>query len=295
MTADSGVFTLQELLTLGWSMDQIRRATRAKTLIPLAHGWVSSVGADPRVVAAVSAGGALTCVGALAFHKSHGVPAIWIPPGYPETHVRLSKHQKTKARPTGPFRWCQGFGRPLPVLTAVDSIPVALGCAARCLTPEQWIAVVDSVLNTTSLTIPDIQAGMGVVTKSIMAKFDRCDARSQSGTETVARLRLIAAGFDVVVQPEINRHHHADLGVGALLIECDGRLYHSDEQSYRNDRARDRVTLIDRWLTMRLTYDDVLYGWDQALEDIRAVTRADRHRIRRKNDPRLEMKSRPPQ
>ncbi|GAB20312.1 hypothetical protein GOEFS_110_00400 [Gordonia effusa NBRC 100432] len=272
---------------MGWSMDQVKLAKRGEMLIPVAHGWLRSEDADPRVVAAVSAGGALTCVSALGFHKRHGISTIWIPPGHRHTHVRLSKYKKTQAHPAGPFRWCQGFGRPLPVVTAVDSIPVALACAARCLPPEEWIAIVDSILNSMSITIPDIQADMGVVAKSVLAMFGRCDARSQSGTETVARLRLVAAGFNVMVQPEITAHHHADLRVGALLIECDGRLYHSNEKSYREDRARDRVTLIDRWLTMRLTYDDVLYDWDRALEDIRAITRPDRHRIRRKNDPRL--------
>ncbi len=156
-----------------------------------------------------------------------------------------------------------GYGQPLPVVTAVDSIPLALGCAARCLTAEEWVATVDSVLNSTDWTIPpDIQAEMGRVARAVMAMFGRCDARSQSGTESIARLRLIAAGFEVEVQPGIGTHEHADLRIGALLIECDGRAYHSDVETFRNDRRRDRMTMIDRWLTMRLTYDDVLYNWD---------------------------------
>lgn len=288
MTADSGVFTIRELIERGWLLDEIKRAQRRKKLISPNYGWVQFDGADPRVVSAVRAGGALTCVCALNFHQKHGYSKLWIPPGHSQqTHVRLSKHKKSKPRSTGPFHWCQGYGQALPVVSAVDSIPMALGCAARCMTAEEWIATVDSVLNSTTLTVPDIQAGMGRVSEAVKAWFARCDPRSQSGTESVTRLRLIAEGFNVVVQPQIADHHQADLRIGALVIECDGRLYHSDEESYRNDRARDRVALIGRWLTMRLTYDDVLYDWDQVLEDIRAVTRAGRHRIRRKNDPRL--------
>ncbi|UKO93336.1 hypothetical protein IHQ52_08490 [Gordonia amicalis] len=286
MTSDSGVYTLKELAAMDWSPDDITRARRSGTLIPVAHGWVRSATADPRVVAAVAAGGALSCVGALRFHQTHGSSEIWVPPGYTETHVRLSKHMKGRPRPSGPFRWCQGYGQPLPVVTAVDSIPIALGCAARCLTAEEWVATVDSVLNSTDWTIPDIQAEMGRVARAVTAMFGRCDARSQSGTESIARLRLIAAGFEVEVQPGIGTHEHADLRVGALLIECDGRAYHSDVETFRNDRRRDRMTMIDRWMTMRLTYDDVLYHWDGVLEDVRAVTRSDRHRIRRDNDPR---------
>ena len=45
------------------------------------------------------------------------------------------------------------------------------------------------------------------------------------------------------------------------------------------------MTMLDRWMTMRLTYDDVLYDWEEVLEEIRALTRPDRHRIRRRGDP----------
>ncbi|MCR5977898.1 hypothetical protein GDN83_09155 [Gordonia jinghuaiqii] len=286
MIEESGVYSLKELASIGWSPTAVRDARHAGRLVSVAHGWVRTDAADPRVVSAVAAGGALTCVSALRFHKGHGATGIWIPQGYNETHVRLSKHMKSRARPGGPFRWCQGYGSALPVTTAVDSIPMALNCAARCLTAEDWIATVDSVLNTTQLTIPDIQADMGRVAKAVMDLFGRCDERSQSGTETIARLRLIGAGFNVQVQPSIGGHVRADLRTGALLIECDGRSYHSDEETFRNDRRRDRMTLIDRWMTMRLTYDDVLYGWDEVLQEIRAVTGPDRHRIRRRDDPR---------
>ncbi len=286
MTADCGVFTLNELTVMGWTSADIKQARHAETLTSLGYGWVRASAADSRAVAAVTAGGALACVSALLFHQKHGHPGIWVPPGHDETHVRRSKHMKSAPRPSGPFRWCQGFGQPLPVRTAVDPIPLAIGCAARCLPAEEWIAIVDSILNTTEWTIPDLQADMGRVARTVAAMFERCDERSQSGTESIARLRLIAAGFDVEIQPSIGGNERADLRIGSLLIECDGESYHSDRAAFANDRRRDRMTMLDRWMTMRLTYDDVLYGWDQVLEEIRALTRSDRHRIRRLEDAR---------
>ncbi|MDL9936010.1 hypothetical protein QSJ18_04575 [Gordonia sp. ABSL1-1] len=68
---------------------------------------------------------------------------------------------KSKPRRAGPFRWCQGYGRPQRVIAAVDSVALALGCAARCLPAEEWIATTDSILNSTDWTIPDLQAPMG--------------------------------------------------------------------------------------------------------------------------------------
>jgi very-short-patch-repair endonuclease len=69
-----------------------------------------------------------------------------------------------------------------------------------------------------------------------------------------------------------------DLRIGRLLLECDSITHHTSLENYHNDRRRDRRALVDGWLTMRITYDDVLYGWDGILADIRAITRPDRHR-----------------
>ncbi|MCZ4537317.1 hypothetical protein O4159_18035 [Gordonia terrae] len=143
------MYSLRELTAMGWAPDAIAQARKAETLTSLRYGWVRTSAADPHVVSAVTAGGALSCISALRFHQRRGLPDLWIPPGHNETHVRLSKHAKSATKPSGPFRWCQGFGRPLPVTTAVDPIAVAVGCAARCLPAEEWIAVVDSVLNAT--------------------------------------------------------------------------------------------------------------------------------------------------
>ncbi|WP_276615076.1 hypothetical protein [Gordonia sp. ABSL49_1] len=38
--------------------------------------------------------------------------------------------------------------------------------------------------------------------------------------------------------------------------------------------------MIDKGLPFRVTYDDVLFGWDEVLEDFRAFTKKDRHRVR---------------
>jgi very-short-patch-repair endonuclease len=115
--------------------------------------------------------------------------------------------------------------------------------------------------------------------------MEKCEPESQSGTESITRLRLRAAGFTVVVQPVILGIGRVDMRMGRLLIGCDSQSHHTSLDNYRNDRRRDRKALPDRWLTMRITYDDVLYGWEDVLADIRSITRTDRHRIRRRIVP----------
>lgn len=263
------VFRAAELARRGIDRSGLRKSVRDGSLIRLRPGWYATPTADSAVVEAVTAGGVLSCVSALRHH------GIWVPPGDKRVHVRVSKHGKQKGG-----RFCQGYGRPVPATTAVDPIPIALGCAARCLGEQEWIVVCDSVLGITEMDVPNLQAQMGMLPRRILDMMSKCDSSSQSGTESLARLRLRAAGFAVHVQPRIPAVGRVDLRVGRLLIECDSKAHHTSLANYQNDRRRDRQALLGRWLTMRITYDDVLYGWDEVLADVRAITGTDRHRIR---------------
>ncbi|MCP2177569.1 Very-short-patch-repair endonuclease [Williamsia maris] len=261
-----GVFSTAQLKNGGATDAQIRRAVAAGDLTRLRPGWYARRDADPHVVAAVRAGGVLGCVSALQHH------GVWVAPGHDQIHVRGSKGLRGSIASS-----CRGVGAPPPTITAVDSPAYALGCAVRCMTEEHWIAACDSTLQSRSAHRSDIAAELGPHGRDLLA---RCDGRSQSGTESLVRFRLRALGFEVVVQPQIGGVGRVDLRVGKLLIECDSKAHHTSLENYRNDRRRDRAALIRGWLKMRFTYDDVVYGWDESLDSIRAITRPRRHRMR---------------
>ncbi|WP_420041554.1 hypothetical protein [Gordonia sp. MP11Mi] len=193
---------------------------------------------------------------------------------------------------TGRNRACrplQGPARSTP--EAVDSIPVALKYAVRCLSPDEWIAVCDSHLNSTGISVDDLIAAMGRIGPTVRDLLYRTDPRSQSGTESIARVRLKALGYDVVVQPNIAGVQWSDLRLGKLILECDSVLHHASREDYELDHHRDRRALVDGWMTMRLTYDDIIFGWDETLADIRAITQARRHRPRSRHDRAMVRRS----
>ncbi|GAC66386.1 type IV toxin-antitoxin system AbiEi family antitoxin domain-containing protein [Gordonia soli] len=270
----SGVVTRTELLGSGETDSSIRRAIRNGDLQRVRPGWFATPSADPAVVEAVRRGGCLSCVSAL---RSHG---LWVPPGYDSVHVRTSRYAMERGSTT-----CHAPGRPRPVTTAVDTIPLALACAARCMSAEDWIVVCDSALGRQNWSTDELRHRMGTVSASMDALLRKCDGRSQSGTETLARVRFRAAGFRVEVQPAIPGVGWVDLKIGRLLFECDSKPHHTSLENYRNDRRRDRCALVDGWMTMRVTYDDVMYGWEHILTDVRTLTRTDRHRIRPRSSP----------
>ena len=132
---------------------------------------------------------------------------------------------------------------------------------------------------------------MGYVGAVVKQWLAWTDPRSQSGTESITRVRLRSAGYDVVIQPPIAGVGHTDLRIGLLLIECDSVLYHATKEAYERDNKRNRRAMVDGWLTLRLTYDDILYDWEGVLADVHAICRPDRHRARTATKKELVRKS----
>lgn len=260
-----GVFTRAELLRTGETDSSLRRYVREGRLSRLRAGWYATGTANPAAVEAVRRGGVLSCVSALTVH------GFWVAPGYPNVHVRGLRDNRHA-------EFCRHRGRPLPTRAAVDSVATALACAADCMRGEDWIAAADSVLNKKGMETEDLrQALEGLISPPVHRLLDKCDPRSESGTESLARVRLRASGYAVEVQPRICGRRR-DLRIGRLIIECDSKAHHTSPANYELDRQRDRETLLAGYATMRLTYSTIIYNWDRALDDIQAFTRAARHR-----------------
>ncbi|GAB19853.1 hypothetical protein GOEFS_096_00300 [Gordonia effusa NBRC 100432] len=250
--------------------EEIFDAAVSGSIDRLRHGWYATPNSDAAVVSAVRAGGVLSCVSAL---KHHGV---WVAPGYDDVHVRKSRY----AEEVG-IRCCHAFGRVPPTPHAVDSLAVAFACAARCMTEEHWIAAVDSALNLGMTSVSRLEAAWQNTPVWVSTMLAKCDGRSQSGTESIARLRLRALNFRVQTQVSIPTVGKVDLLVGRLIIECDSEGHHGPRDQRRNDYRRDRKALIGRWLCIRVDYQDILYNWPTILADIRMITSTDLHRRRR--------------
>jgi very-short-patch-repair endonuclease len=154
---------------------------------------------------------------------------------------------------------------------------IAIASAANCLDAEGLVVALDSMLNKRMI---DMAAAKDVVASSRYARLqlaERCDARSESGTETIIRLRLRARGIRLRSQVDIPGVGRVDFLVGdRLIIEADSREHHLP--AYQTDRTRDRVATGRGYLVIRLTYEDVVYRWDAAFADIQSVIRRRAHR-----------------
>jgi len=153
---------------------------------------------------------------------------------------------------------------------------IAVAAAANCLGTESLIVVLDSMLNKQMIEMADARAIVSASRYAHLNLTERCDATSESGTETIIRLRLRARGIRLRTQVDIPGVGRVDILVGdRLIIEADSREHHLPK--YQSDRTRDRVATALGFLAIRLTYEDVVHRWDVAEADILSVIRRRAH------------------
>ncbi|GAB2640834.1 type IV toxin-antitoxin system AbiEi family antitoxin domain-containing protein [Gordonia jinhuaensis] len=258
-----GVCSVRQLTRAGANRSNIESLVRRGELDRLRHGWYRGRVFDPDVAAAVSAGGALTCVSAL---RTHGV---WVP-GSDRT-VSGTVHVRTSSRGLDSPRMCRSFGRAPAVDAALDAPEVALRYAAKCLDAEGLIVVCDSLVNVGLMNLDEIRSALRAAPERIARLLDRCD-RAESGTETMARVRLRSKRLVVRPQVTIAGVGRVDLLVGdSLVIEIDSRAHHTSSHDYEADRERDRKLIAMGYVVLRISYNQVVHDWpavESAIDDL---------------------------
>ena len=263
-----GVASWRILQAAGMTRAELRQAVRAGTLRPVRRGWYATDSAHHLVVQAVSAGGVLSCVSALALR------GVWIPETCRNTtHVRATE----TAHRTSKTRFCRQHGRPQAEDGSVDDVPTSLRHAIRCLDEESIVIMLDSILNLRLLSFEEITELLRDCPGDVRALLDKTD-RAESGTETMVRLRLRARNLGLTPQVTIPGIGRVDFLVGhRLIIEVDGAAFHLSAHQYERDHHRDLVAHALNYIPLRLTYAQVVYEWEECESMILAITRRREH------------------
>ncbi|QWT24072.1 endonuclease domain-containing protein [Subtercola sp. PAMC28395] len=170
------------------------------------------------------------------------------------------------------------------------------------MTEEMALTVIDSALNKSRryliperITQRTLQAAAETLPERYRRTIEKADPLSQSGLETLVRLRLRSRGIRVTTQ----KHHpgvgHVDLLVGdRLVIEVDGRETHDTDDGFATDRVRDLRLFSDDVRCLRLTYAQVMHDWPTVEPIILSKIRRRDHRWGRGiNGPQREWARRP--
>lgn len=140
------------------------------------------------------------------------------------------------------------------------------------------MVVADSILNKGLAELADLRGEVSAAPKRVRDLLEICDRRAESGTETMARLRFRSRRIRLRIQVYVPGVGRVDLLVGdRLIIECDSAEHHISRRNYANDRRRDRRAIAKGYLVIRLTYEEVLFGWDEVMADIVAIIKRGDH------------------
>ncbi|MGN6721377.1 MAG: endonuclease domain-containing protein [Marmoricola sp.] len=151
--------------------------------------------------------------------------------------------------------------------------------AFRCQPRASVVALADSALNRGLLRPEVLEAAL-----PRLARW--CDAASQSGTESIARVGLMQHRVRVRTQVKIAGVGYVDLVVGdRLVIECDSSEFHDGYQSKR-DYERDQELMRLGYMVLRLRYEHVVHEWARIEALVMGIVRARRHLWRSGADAR---------
>ncbi|MGJ3507802.1 DUF559 domain-containing protein [Enemella sp. A6] len=237
----------------------IKRLTRSGELVRLRRGWFAAPGADEVVVRAVRSGGLLGCVSALTWHGAWKIDD--------RLHTYRTHWGKRVATAGCPAPKPQ---RAVPV--PVVSPELALAQALRCASTENVLVLAESMIGRNIMSRSEVEQVLGPTA----AALDHSD----SGTETMLRLRLRALRIRVRPQVRIRGVGRVDLVVGdRLVIEVDSFRHHADAGTYHRDRYRDQRLVAMGYLVVRLTWEQVMFQWEEVEQLILRLVGLRQHRF----------------
>ncbi|MFF0719120.1 type IV toxin-antitoxin system AbiEi family antitoxin domain-containing protein [Micromonospora sp. NPDC003816] len=279
--ARSGVVTVEQALSAGFTRGQIRHLVRSGRWVRLARGrFTPSTEPDPlalrraRIRAAVDSLGpeAVAVLGTAA--EMHGIAGLR---AASEIHVSVPVQCPRPQRRTDPEIVVHQLtlgSEDVEVLAGVPVTTAVRTVADVILRADRYpaVCVLDSALNKRLLTeadlasIPALIAGRrgAVAARRHLAETD---GRAQSPLETRARLRCVDGGVPPdVLQVEVRDEDGWLLGVGdlgwrraRLIAEADGRGPHDGPQAIYADRMRQNRLVNAGWRILRFTWSDTLH------------------------------------
>jgi very-short-patch-repair endonuclease len=91
----------------------------------------------------------------------------------------------------------------------------------------------------------------------------RSSPGSDSGPESVVRQRVLALSLDVSQQVRFEGVGFVDMQVKGtnILIEIDGRSYHSDPVTFENDRRRRNELVRRGYVVLQFSFKQVFEEW----------------------------------
>jgi very-short-patch-repair endonuclease len=229
----------------------------------------------PELIAAVAAGGVLTCVSAL---RLLGVFVL----DRPCLHVQVPPHATRLPEPGSDVvrHWGHSVEGAVPRGACAAPLDLLVH-AVRCQPPRAAVATIDSALHTGLVRSSDLARVFAALPIRYRPLLALADGRAESGPETFTRLLLRGVAKKVEVQVRIAGVGRVDLLVdGWLVVECDSEAHHLGSEAYRTDRGRDLGLAAAGYTTLRVAAADAMWHPERVREAVHGLLAARRRRSR---------------
>ena len=144
-----------------------------------------------------------------------------------------------------------------------SSIPETLAQVALWSDRESAVACLDTARTVLGLCDAVIDAALGSSTAGVRLLGRASKPGSDSGFESVVRQRVTAMGINVVQQVAFSGVGFVDMQlVGTnILIELDGREFHTDPVAFENDRRRRNELVRRGYVVLEFSFKQVFENW----------------------------------
>lgn len=295
LQVDGYATRISRLYERGHSTRIIQSAVVEGKILRLCRDWIATTQASQASLIAIANYGKLTGSTSLAAHgiwdaddrrlhvavrpNSHGSQR--------QLRVPIANFVAPRSAPTGFERhWSRTLHLDDDCPPWRTSVVDALAQVSRDSPEDQFVACVDSALNTGCLSIDGLDKLFVALPYELRYLRHWIDADSQSGLESLGRIRIRRFADRVETQVEIpginpyGRSGRVDLLVdGFLVIEFDGDEFHDPVL----DRERNAAVVRRGYRTHRFGHAQVLRGWTGVEATVRELLKSPPGRMPRRS------------
>lgn len=277
MDSDWRMWSRRDLLAEGMGRRGIQHAVEDGWLVRARRDRYLASTAPAELIRAVRVGGRLTCLALLrlldVFVLTGGGLHVHMPPN--ASRMRSPSDRATPLAGRGSrevvLHWVpllRSLGADDPRVHVVD----ALAHAVCCQPARHAVATLDNALHRGLVGEPEIAEIFAALPSKYRIVRALLDRRAESGTETLMRLMVRAAGATYDLQVVIDGVGRVDLLVdGWLVIECDSEEFHSSWHQQLKDRRRDLALAQRGYVTWRVTAAQIMYQPEEVAAGLRGL------------------------
>lgn len=266
-----GIAQISTLEADGASRLRLQKLVDCGAILRPRRGWYALPNADPLLLRATALGGVVTCISALRKFD------VWCVDDQ-RLHLAIPAHSGHLPRRSGGLALhysSRVVTHEAPrIVSVLDALVEQFGCQSG----ENVVVALDSALNKGLIRLSDLDELRSRVPKKYWPLIECADGNCESGLETKVRLRLGRRGLRYRTQAGIPGVGRVDVLIGdRLVLETDGLDFHTGKAAI-NDRERDLVLHRLGYIVVRVSYDMVMYRWDEVEAVINAYVGRREHR-----------------